>query len=241
MSSIALTAVNTSESKQEESDGVAPKSYGPFFLEYSLMAEYNLLQKQSLSGVYVVPSAKTPLLWFGVIFIRHGLYQSGIFKFCVTIPPTYPDGGCPQILFDYAPFHPLIHPKTGKLDVQRAFPVWKRNVNHVWNVLLYMRRIFHKIDTHAPINPEAAVLYQNKLMRFKEGVMKSIATSKAHLFDSPRTNDPHELFFTSMSESNFVQGRTAMLESLRKSKSASSSGMSWVESGTTLPFSKPHC
>ena len=31
-------------------------SYGPFFLEYSLLAEYNLLQKQKMPGVYVIPS-----------------------------------------------------------------------------------------------------------------------------------------------------------------------------------------
>ena len=36
-------------------------SYGPFFLEYSLLAEYNLLRKQKLPGVYVIPSTHTPL------------------------------------------------------------------------------------------------------------------------------------------------------------------------------------
>ena len=34
-------------------------SYGPFFLEYSILAEYNLLQKQKLPGVYVIPSSET--------------------------------------------------------------------------------------------------------------------------------------------------------------------------------------
>ena len=36
-------------------------SYGPFFLEYSILAEYNLLQKQKLPGVYVIPSSETSL------------------------------------------------------------------------------------------------------------------------------------------------------------------------------------
>lgn len=35
------------------------------------------------------------LVWFGVIFIRHGLYQDGVFKFTVYIPDNYPDGDCP--------------------------------------------------------------------------------------------------------------------------------------------------
>lgn len=34
-------------------------------------------------------------VWFGVIFIRHGLYQDGVFKFTVYIPDNYPDGDCP--------------------------------------------------------------------------------------------------------------------------------------------------
>lgn len=34
-------------------------------------------------------------MWFGVIFIRHGLYLDGVFKFTVYIPDNYPDGDCP--------------------------------------------------------------------------------------------------------------------------------------------------
>lgn len=29
------------------------------------------------------------------MFVRHGLYQGGIFRFTVHIPETYPDGDCP--------------------------------------------------------------------------------------------------------------------------------------------------
>ncbi len=31
-------------------------------------------------------------------------------------------------------------------------------MNHIWHVLLYARRVFYKIDTKNPLNPEAAVL-----------------------------------------------------------------------------------
>lgn len=123
-------------------------SYGPFYLEYSLLAELwvvvqyqrqnrriicfffcknltcyvidsTLVIKQKLPGIYVQPSYKSALskdpthsclftchrtefnsgpsclVWFGVIFIRHGLYQDGVFKFTVYIPDNYPDGECP--------------------------------------------------------------------------------------------------------------------------------------------------
>ena len=102
-------------------------SYGPFFLEYSLLAEYNLLRKQKLPGVYVIPSTNSPLCkqlyeqyiysiinkssnfqayhydnimlifsgWYGIIFVRQGIYQEGIFRFKIIIPENYPDGDCP--------------------------------------------------------------------------------------------------------------------------------------------------
>lgn len=36
-----------------------------------------------------------PLDWFGVLFIRQGIYQEGVFKFDLNIPENYPDGDCP--------------------------------------------------------------------------------------------------------------------------------------------------
>ncbi len=96
-------------------------SYGPFFLEYSLLAEFNLLQRQRMPGVYVIPSKGSPLSecltllktttwmgssstqhsmihfseWFGVLFLRGGPYQGGVFRFKLIIPENYPDGDCP--------------------------------------------------------------------------------------------------------------------------------------------------
>jgi hypothetical protein len=34
-------------------------------------------------------------VWFGVLFIRQGVYQDAIFRFKVYIPDNYPDGDCP--------------------------------------------------------------------------------------------------------------------------------------------------
>lgn len=35
----------------------------------------------------------------------------------------------------------------------------RRNHNHIWQVLMYARTIFYKINTMDPLNPEAAVLW----------------------------------------------------------------------------------
>ena len=50
-------------------------SYGPFFLEYSLLAEYNLLRKQKLPGVYVIPSTHSPLCKYYNFYKKDGHYR----------------------------------------------------------------------------------------------------------------------------------------------------------------------
>ncbi|XP_076337564.1 AKT-interacting protein-like isoform X1 [Tachypleus tridentatus] len=62
------------------------------------MTEYVMLQRRRLPGVYVVPSAGSPLKWFGVLFIWQGHYQGGVFRFTLYMPHNYPDGDCPVIL-----------------------------------------------------------------------------------------------------------------------------------------------
>lgn len=49
----------------------------------------------ALIYVCTCSSSSSFTVWFGVIFIRHGLYHNGVFKFTVYIPDNYPDGDCP--------------------------------------------------------------------------------------------------------------------------------------------------
>lgn len=37
--------------------------------------------------------------WYGVLFIRQGVYQEGVFRFQLAIPENYPDGDCPVGIF----------------------------------------------------------------------------------------------------------------------------------------------
>lgn len=217
-------------------------SYGPFYLEYSLLAEFTLVVKQKLPGVYVQPSYRSALMWFGVIFIRHGLYQDGVFKFTVYIPDNYPDGECPRLVFDIPVFHPLVDPVSGELDVKRAFAKWRRNHNHIWQVLMYARRIFYKIDTTSPLNPEAAVLYEKDVQLFKSKVVDSVKLCNSHLFDQPKIEDPYAIMFSPWNPALHDEAREKMLAQKRKSeeqnKSIHATGLSWVKPGSVLPFSK---
>ena len=64
-----------------------------------------------------------------------------------------------SVIFESKVFHPLVDAETGEIDVKRGFAnKWKRNVNHLWHVLSYVRKSFYKIETSNPLNRTAASL-----------------------------------------------------------------------------------
>ncbi|XP_016300573.1 AKT-interacting protein-like [Sinocyclocheilus anshuiensis] len=242
-------------------------SYGPFYLEYSLLAEFTLVIKQKLPGIYVQPSYRSALMWFGVIFIRHGLYQDGVFKFTVYIPDNYPDGDCPRVIFDTPVFHPLVDPVSGELDVRRTFTKWRsvqKNKTKTavllycslppWNLnskglrvvleifYMYARTIFYKINTMDPLNPEAAVLYDKDIQLFKSKVVDSVKLCNSHLFDQPKIDDPYAISFSPWNPVVHEEAKEKMFAHKRwpedYNKGLPVSGLSWVKPGSTQPFSK---
>jgi len=220
-------------------------SYSSFFLEHSIAAEFNHLKKTRLPGVYVIPSYDDPLVWFGVIFIRQGIYQDGVFRFTMTIPNNYPDGDCPKVTFTPSIFHPFINSSTGDLDLERAFSTWRPNVNHIWQILLYLRRIFYKFDAKDPINSQAADLYESDLSAYKIKVRDVISEINNKVYEDTDTTDAHAFRFREWNEDTHGAIKNALLkpkvddevieDEFTKPKL---SGMSFVEPGTSLIFSK---
>uniref|UniRef100_A0A8C6EKI0 AKT-interacting protein n=1 Tax=Microcebus murinus TaxID=30608 RepID=A0A8C6EKI0_MICMU len=200
----------TSPAPAAQSTNGTHASYGPFSLEYSLLAEFTLVVKQKLPGVYVQPS-----------------YHS-VFKFTVYIPDNYPDGDCP------------LDPMSGELDVKRAFAKWKRNHNHIWQVLMYARRVFYKIDTASPLNPEAAVLYEKDSQLLKSKVVGSVKACTAHLFDQPKIEDPYALSFSPWNPSVHDEAREKMLTQKKPEEQHNEkSSCCWpvmVKPGSVQPF-----
>jgi len=187
-------------------------SYGPFFLEYSLLAEYNLLQKQKIPGVYIIPSYTSPLCWYGVLFVRRGLFQEGVFRFKMFIPDNYPDGDCPRLVFDHPVFHPSVDAITHELDLRRGFHKWKRNVNHIWQILLFARRAFYKIEAKDAVNEEAANTYLKNPERFKSMTAACIKEWRHRLYEPPPTDDPHYITFAPFDPDIHEPARKTMIE-----------------------------
>jgi len=184
-------------------------SYAPFITEYTLMCEYHMISQNVVSGVYVIPSAASPQYWFGVLFIHDGIYQDGVFRFCIHIAESFPDSGTPHVVFSPPIFHPLIHMVTGEMDVRRKFP-WSKH-KHIWQLLEFVKKSFIDIDCTDPLNVEAAHLYETNRDWFNEKVTETVRMSKRHLYDVQHSDDPHFIKFVPFTNNIHEPARLAMI------------------------------
>ena len=81
----------------------------------------------------------------------------------------------------------------------QGFPKWKRNVNHIWQVLLFCRKVIYKLETGSgkAVNQEAAQLYERDLEGFRTRVRSCVIDWKERLYSSDRMEqDGHYFFFS---------------------------------------------
>ena len=70
------------------------------------------------------------LIWFGVIFVRSGIYMNGIFKFRIHIPHDYPANiEPPTLMFDPPIYHPKVCTQSGLVDFSTTIKSWKSPVS----------------------------------------------------------------------------------------------------------------
>lgn len=128
-------------------------------------------------GVYVMPSSDnlngacaSPIrdvsytdqlflkVWYGVIFVHKGYYRSGVFKFRMTIPESYPNHP-PSVTFLTDMFHPLVDVQ-GNVSISQQFPTWRPYQDYLFHVLHYLKNMFKRVildglvDKHC-LNKEA--------------------------------------------------------------------------------------
>uniref|UniRef100_A0AAG5DRB1 UBC core domain-containing protein n=1 Tax=Anopheles atroparvus TaxID=41427 RepID=A0AAG5DRB1_ANOAO len=213
--------------------------------EYKILTEYERLQSEDLGGVYVTPSYENPFLWFGVIFVRGGMYKNGVFRFTIALPSRFPDDTkIPVVTFQSEVFHPLISPTDGLLDLTDAFPQWRPGDNHVWQILKFVQFIFQNLDDHMiqtahVANNDACELLLESRSDFLQRVERCIEESQERLYDLPPIPDRNYICFDRFNPD--VHG--PVLESMKQNKQVEvttppSSGISWVRNGLFQPLSK---
>jgi len=116
---------------------------------YHLSIEYKALQGHSPSGVYLLPHSSLNRSFVGVIFLRRGLYQNAIFKFQVDVGDSYNSPGCPHPGVTFVnppggnPYHPLIDPASGVLNVPSLVGEWDSKRCFLITLLTFIKKAFY--------------------------------------------------------------------------------------------------
>lgn len=170
--------------------------------DYKLTVEYKHLKQNSPGGIYVVPSFADLRTWHGVIFVRRGMYASGVFKFRVELPPEYNDvGAWPRVFFTSRIYSPLVDAESGELDVKFAYPEWDPAKHYVVTVLTFLKKIFYIKDGfegyEAPKNAAAARAYADDAPEFLREVEACVRASgdRGALFDGDAGDPDRSLRF----------------------------------------------
>nr|CAD7586710.1 unnamed protein product [Timema genevievae] len=223
------------------------KAYSQYQQEYSLIAEYcelSVSTKEAMGLLYLnVDCQKSAVSCQSApkkLKLRQGLYQGGVFRFNIHIPETFPDGGCPHVAFQSRVFHPLVNEDTGEMDLKSGFPEWHRNVNHLWQVVDFLRQVFHKIESRSSVNQKAGDLYENNKEAFREQVRLCVKTSQDRVYDAPAIDDPHYITFDPYNDPMHGPIREAIFKPKEKEEEIASLGYSWVAPDSLQPFSKPN-
>ena len=116
------------------------------------------------------------LLWNGQLLIKDGVYNNANFSFNILFPYNYPNSE-PIVSFVDSIFHPLIDPKTYKLDVKNIFPKWTPGKNTAIQLLYKIKDIFmnpkYFFVTNS-FNPECGKLFCEDYIEFENKVQESI-------------------------------------------------------------------
>ncbi|KAG8985767.1 hypothetical protein FRB94_004209 [Tulasnella sp. JGI-2019a] len=164
----------------------------------SISEEYAALRHTSHcpTGMYVIPSVDSLLLWTGVLFVHKGLYASSIFHFRVEFPPKYPELP-PSVHFTTEVFHPLVLPKDGALTLAPRFSPWKPGEHHVFDVLYWIKYAFKTktldaLSEEECLNTDAFRLYRDSRASFTGLVAQTSKLSQSHsaLFERDQPQMP---------------------------------------------------
>jgi ubiquitin-protein ligase len=159
------------------------KEMAEYLKELDILLEYKLIADDPIPGVFLLPSSKTILEWFGILFIREGPWKGGVFHFTLYIPDEFPHMR-PMVRFNSNVYHPYIHSHNGALNMTKTLPFWKPNKSHIRDVIAAVRNCFLQVECWSTDNDE-----QDKIM--KEKIRACVLQSNK---ESIENGDPDNIF-----------------------------------------------
>ncbi|KHN84145.1 AKT-interacting protein [Toxocara canis] len=161
--------------------------------DHIIATEYAQVCREPIDGLYTVPSAVDSSVWFGVLFIRRGVYVGAVLRFTMYLPESFPSSvEIPIVRFDLDVFHPHIDPESRELDLKRYISDgWKSEKHHIYHVLLIVQRTFFSFDADPSscVNPEAARMLRNDRESFRNKASEVIKKSRSIIYEPLSTCD----------------------------------------------------
>ena len=94
------------------SDARRSPDHGKYLRDIRIHTEYSQLAASRIGGLYVLPDPEDYLTFHGVVFPRQAMYAGGVFKFKITLPPSYPTAP-PTVTFLTPVFSPFVDSEVG--------------------------------------------------------------------------------------------------------------------------------
>ncbi|EFO26991.2 hypothetical protein LOAG_01487 [Loa loa] len=164
--------------------------------EHIIMSEYAMICRDPIDGLYIVPSARNKFEWFGLLFIRRGVYAGAVFRFTLHLPMDFPSTELPTVFFDLDVFHPHVNPATRELDLKKYFiDGWKSDQHHLYHVLLIVQRTFFTFDSDPATcaNIEAAALLRDNRELYRMRASELIKKSRSVIYEPVDVDDKNTI------------------------------------------------
>ncbi|KAM3716519.1 AKT-interacting protein [Dirofilaria immitis] len=170
-----------------------PLRFSPELItEHIILSEYAMVCRDPIDGLYAVPSARNKFEWFGLLFIRRGVYAGAVFRFTLRLPMDFPSTELPKVIFNLDVFHPHVNPATRELDLKKYFvDGWKSDQHHVYHILLIVQRTFFTFDSNPATcaNTEAAALLRDNRELYRMRASELIKKSRSVIYDPIDVDD----------------------------------------------------
>ncbi|GAW83801.1 ubiquitin-conjugating enzyme E2 [Plasmodium gonderi] len=115
--------------------------------KYSILTEYSFLVNEIPRGFYCLPQHDNLLIWDVFIILYSTVYKNGKFKVQIKLGENHPHS-IPEVFFLSPVFHPLINPKTGKLNLGNILNQWTPSCHYMSLIFLYIKNIFYLQDEY---------------------------------------------------------------------------------------------
>lgn len=148
------------------------------------------------------------------------------------------------------------------METRSSFGKWQVGVNHIWHLLLYIKKSLLVIDNRDPVNQVAADMYVTKYLltindrdneevstcnrfthdmaEFQRRATECILECKEHLNDPNQfSSDPHYLRFSQYNPNIHGTFRKAVIANAKANNllnaGAGVKSLSWVKAGSLQP------